>query len=671
MRIVTCLLAEHNLWLLVLAAVVCAGGCWAALELYRRAAQRSGRQRRGWLFLAAVTAGCSVWCTHFVAMLAYRNDIAASFEPLLTVSSLIVAIAGIALAFLASLAGTPGGWLAAGVLLGGSISAMHYMGMFAYRVQGLLIWSPAYVVLSVAAAIVLATLALWSEAHRRPLLALGAFILCILALHFTGMAALAVVPFGNVEGVGADFEGLAIAITCGALLIAATGAASHMIDSDVNEKALDALREMALSDPLTGLPNRNSFMSFLELKLARARSEGRSFAVVMIDFDKFKAVNDVHGHAGGDEMLRALAERMRTCLNDGEFLARMGGDEFAAIAPLPAGRQAESFIRRLEASIATPVRIKEYDVLPHASFGISLYPQDGETAAQILGNADLAMYRAKADPARGVCYYEPSMDEVARARRELVLELRRALERGEFELHYQMQARLSTVDRPSDAPVVIGYEALTRWRHPVRGNVPPAEFIPLAEESGLILPIGEWVLSTACREAAGWVQPHRVAVNLSAVQIAHGDVPGLVTRVLAETGLDPRRLELEITETSIIEDREHCLAALTQIRALGVTVAIDDFGTGYSSLDALRAFPIQRIKLDRSFMRDIAASPEALAILRAVLALGRSLDIRVLAEGVETVEQLNLLEAEGCSEVQGFLLGRPGRTVAAGEGPAA
>lgn len=671
MRFVTCLYTEHNHWLLALAVLTCVGGSWVALELFRRARQRSGRQRAGWLFLTAVAAGCAVWCTHFVAMLAYRNDVAARFDPLLTLVSLLVVIVGTAAAFTLMLqhGRRPpfGDLLLAAVLFGGAVSAMHYIGMSAYSVDGDMVWSRPFVVASVCVSVLFALVLVWSEAIGRPLLALAAFTLCILALHFTGMAGLEIVDARAPTAEASGIVGLAVAVTCGALLIAATGAASHMIDGDVNEKALSALREMALTDALTGLPNRHSFASFLEVKLARARAESRRFAVVIVDFDKFKAVNDVHGHAGGDEMLREVAARMRKALREGEFLARLGGDEFAAVVPLPEGRSAETFLLRLEATLARPVRIKEFDVMPHASFGVSMFPGDGDAAAQLLGNADLAMYRAKSSPGRSVSYYEASMDEAARRRRELVLELRQAAGRGEFELHYQQQVRVDAdgmagapaEQRENGDPTVIGYEALLRWHHPLRGEVSPAEFIPLAEESGLILGIGEWVMRTACREAATWPTRHRVAINISAVQITHGDLPRLVERVLDETLLDPSRLELEITESSIIDDRELCLEAFTRIRALGVTIAIDDFGTGYSSLATLRAFPFHRIKLDRSFMRDLAASPEARAILRAVLALGRSLDISVLAEGVETREELALLRQEGCTEVQGFLFGRP------------
>jgi diguanylate cyclase (GGDEF)-like protein len=677
MRILTCLYVDHNYWLLALAVLVCGGGSWVALELFRRARQRSERQRFGWLFLAAVAAGCAVWCMHFVAMLAYRNDVPATFDPFLTVASLMVAIAGAAVSFALLVNRRPlprlSTMVLAGLLLGGAVCAMHYIGMFAYKVDGLLIWNPRYVAVSILFAGLFAVAAMLSEGRGRSLIALLSLTLCILSLHFTGMAALEVIPSGQQFAGNPGAVGLAVAVACGVLLIVGTGAASHMIDADVNEKALETLRELALTDSLTGLPNRNSLVSFLEIKLARAQAETRRFAVVIIDFDKFKAVNDVHGHEGGDDMLREVASRMRCALKDGEFLARIGGDEFAAVFPLPQGRSAESFLGRLEAVLARPVQIKEFDVLPHASFGVALYPQDGETAARLLGNADLAMYRAKADPGRGVSYYEASMDEAARRRRELVLELRRAVDRGEFELHYQPQARLRSnavvsgegtqLPEAFDGHCVIGYEALLRWRHPLRGNIPPAEFIPLAEESGLILRIGEWVLRTACREAATWPARRRVAVNVSAVQITHSDLPRLVEAVLDETLLDPARLELEITETTFIEDKERCLAALIGIRALGVTIAMDDFGTGYSSLATLRAFPFHRIKLDRSFMQDVTSSPEARAILRAVLALGRSLDIRVLAEGVETVEQLTLLRSEGCTEVQGFLFGRPARAV--------
>jgi len=291
-----------------------------------------------------------------------------------------------------------------------------------------------------------------------------------------------------------------------------------------------------------------------------------------------------------------------------------------------------------------------------ASIGIALFPQDAATATTLMNNADLAMYRAKATIGQVACFYEGSMDDVVRARRKMMKELRDALQRDEFELHFQVQTSVATNE-------VTGYEALLRWRHPDRGYVPPMEFIPIAEETGLILPIGEWVLRAACAAAAQWPVPHKVAVNLSAVQLGNVDLPQLVEQVLADTKLSPHRLELEITETALIMDPARATQVLGQLKALGVTIAMDDFGTGYSSLSTLRAFPFDKIKLDKSFIRELDQSSQARAIIRAVLALGDSLAIPILAEGVETADQLSFLRELGCDEAQGFLLGRPERNI--------
>jgi EAL domain-containing protein (putative c-di-GMP-specific phosphodiesterase class I) len=270
----------------------------------------------------------------------------------------------------------------------------------------------------------------------------------------------------------------------------------------------------------------------------------------------------------------------------------------------------------------------------------------------LIGNADLAMYRAKADPGKAICFYESNLDAAARERQVLARDLRRAIELEQFELHFQVQVSVATA-------AACGYEVLLRWRHPERGMVPPMEFIPLAEENGAIIEIGEWVLREACRRAVSWKEPHKIAVNLSAIQLAQKELPRLVHEILIETGLSPTRLELEITETAIVTDKARALHVLRQIRAFGVTIALDDFGTGYSSLDTLRSFPFDKIKLDRLFMKEVETNPQSKAIVRAVLALGKSLDVPILAEGVETADQLELLRREGCDEAQGYLLGRP------------
>jgi diguanylate cyclase (GGDEF)-like protein/PAS domain S-box-containing protein len=412
------------------------------------------------------------------------------------------------------------------------------------------------------------------------------------------------------------------------------------------------LAYMAMHDGLTHLPNRANFNERIDADLIQAQSEGSQLAVITIDLDGFKDINDAHGHAVGDEVLRLLAERMSAAVSGREVVSRFGGDEFAVSKPFSTEAELHDLIGRLEASLLSPLDVPPFTIEPGASLGIAVYPDDGTTREQLLNNADLAMYRAKASIGQRVCFYEPRMDESARFRRALTVDLRRALLEGEFELAYQVQTSLQKNE-------IVGYEALIRWNHPNLGTISPAVFIPVAEESGDILAIGEWVLRTACSAAASWDDPHRVAVNLSAVQMAHGDPVSLIREILVETGLSPARLELEITESTIIGDKVRGLHILRQIKALGVRIAIDDFGTGFSSLDTLHSFPIDKIKIDRSFLVDTASGGAGWAIIRAVLALGRSLGIPVLAEGIETDGQLELLRAEGCDEGQGFLLGHP------------
>ncbi|CAK7254848.1 MULTISPECIES: EAL domain-containing protein [unclassified Shinella] len=423
---------------------------------------------------------------------------------------------------------------------------------------------------------------------------------------------------------------------------------------DVSERlrSEEQISFLARHDSLTGLPNRASFNNRLEADLDSAKRFGGKVAAIGIDLDKFKEINDTRGHAAGDEVLMTLSKRMQACLEADETVARFGGDEFAAAKRFEDVSDLHDFIQRLEACLHEEIRIDGYDIKPGASLGVAIYPQDADNLEALLNNADLAMYRAKEALTERVCFYEVSMDEAARSRRLIANDLWQAVERNELQLHYQVQKAVTTGD-------TIGYEVLLRWHHPMRGTIPPGEFIPIAEECGAILPIGEWVLREACREAATWDNDHKIAVNLSPVQLGNADVADLVHRVLLDTGLSPHRLELEITESTIIGDKERALQTLRRIKAFGVTIAIDDFGTGYSSLETLRAFPFDKIKLDRSFMSEVEASPEAKAIIRAILALGQTLRVPVLAEGVETRSQLDILLDEGCDEAQGYFLGRP------------
>ncbi|NLS26924.1 hypothetical protein S2M10_19130 [Sphingomonas sp. S2M10] len=422
---------------------------------------------------------------------------------------------------------------------------------------------------------------------------------------------------------------------------------------DISERRRSEARiaHMALHDALTGLPNRMQFHGWLDTELGRADGAQTKVAVVAIDLDRFKEINDSLGHAEGDRVLREIGVALAATLQDGEIAARVGGDEFAVAKRYEHPAELEPFVARLEAVVFGGFAAHG-SLSVGASIGVALYPDDAPDREALLNNADLAMYRAKADFAERICYYEQGMDEQARHRRVIANDLRHAAVRNELRLLYQPQRSLVTDQ-------LVGYEALLRWAHPRLGNIPPMDFIPIAEETGEIIRLGEWVLRTACAEAAGWESGQNVAVNLSPVQLLKPDLPEMITGILVETGLAPTRLELEITETALIADKTRALHSLRRIKALGVRVAMDDFGTGYSSLDTLHSFPFDKIKIDKSFLADSEYSEQSRAIIRAILALGRSLSIPVLAEGLETDAQRQLLVREGCEEAQGYLFGKP------------
>ncbi|MFL5233275.1 MAG: EAL domain-containing protein, partial [Microvirga sp.] len=412
------------------------------------------------------------------------------------------------------------------------------------------------------------------------------------------------------------------------------------------------LEHMAHHDALTDLPNRLRLRQATENELARVQ-RGETIAVLCLDLDHFKSVNDTLGHPAGDCLLRTVAERLRQSVRETDIVARVGGDEFAVVqvaAEQPRG--AIVLADRLIETLAKPFDLDGHQVVIGTSIGIALAPSDGLDTDQLMKNADMALYRAKAD-GRGVSrFFEPEMDAKMQARRTLEIDLRKALVEDEFELYYQPLVNLQ-----SDA--VSGFEALLRWNHPTRGLVPPSEFIPVAEEMGLIVPLGEKILRQACTEAAGWPDDIKVAVNLSPVQFKSKTLALAVISALASSGLPPHRLELEITESVLLQDSELTLTTLHQLRALGVRIAMDDFGTGYSSLSYLRSFPFDKIKIDQSFVRDMSGKEDSIAIVRAVAGLGKNLGMATTAEGVETQEQLRYLRQEGCTEVQGYLFSRP------------
>ncbi len=409
---------------------------------------------------------------------------------------------------------------------------------------------------------------------------------------------------------------------------------------------------MARHDAMTGLPNRVHFLERLDEAMSTLHPGQQQVAVVSIDLDGFKEINDAFGHGVGDQLLSELGRRLKASVGENEMVARFGGDEFVAFKLIRHQRQLSDFITRLQRALTGMLRLAQTDIVPGASLGVALFPGDAIDRAQLLNNADLAMYRAKKSLDEKICYYEANMDEASRARRAMARDLWVALEQGQFFLNFQIQRAVSGDE-------ITGYEVLLRWQHPTQGLIPPGIFIPVAEECGAISAIGDWVLEHACREAVLWNLQPRIAVNLSALQLSNAGLVEKVRAVLAATGLAAHRLELEVTETALIADRERALHLLQQLKAMGVTIAMDDFGSGYSSLETLRSFPFDKIKLDRSFISELETSQQAKAFVRAILALGHSLNVAVLAEGVETEAQRAILEEEGCQEGQGYLFGHP------------
>ncbi|MCL1468863.1 putative bifunctional diguanylate cyclase/phosphodiesterase [Argonema galeatum] len=462
-------------------------------------------------------------------------------------------------------------------------------------------------------------------------------------------------------------------ILCWLILL---GKRSHLYESDVgmalfcvlnivflatviwwNARTLGAVDYQALHDLLTGLPNRILFNERLLISLANARGSREKLAVMFLDLDRFKKINDTLGHEVGDRLLKAVALRLTDCIRDTDILARWGGDEFTLLLPNISGAECSAEIAQIILdALKPPFFLSNNYFHITSSIGIALYPDDGEDAETLIKNADAALYSAKAKGRNNYQFYTRNINEEASELLFLENRLHHAWERGEFLVYYQPKVNINMGQ-------ITGMEALVRWKSPELGFVSPVKFIPIAEENGLILPIGEWVLRTACTQSKAWLDAGlpqiRMAVNLSARQLQQPDLVEMVAQVLAETSLEPWFLELEITETTAMQNVDFTSEILRQLNRMGVRIAIDDFGTGYSSLNYLKKFPIQTIKIDRSFVRDMAVDPYDVAIATAVVALGQSLNMSVVAEGVETVEQLECLHQLGCEEMQGYLFSEP------------
>ncbi len=793
-RVLGCLTEAHDLRLVALAACICAMACFTTLSMMARVrgAEAHGRV---WLLAAAVTFGGGAWSLHFVSMLAFEAAVPIRYDVAATAASVVVAVAGAWAALLlwrrqpqGRPQGRRQGWqqaATAGALLGLSVAGMHYTGVAAMRLPGHVTLDPVLLVASLvlAAALGAAGLLRCADPARLPRRLEGCLwlSLCICSLHFTGMAALSVVPGGGAlpEATDAMIGSGPLAVTVGsvslALLIVSLGAT--LMEQHLSQRAVEELRRMrvlsnisqevmliqrdgrvveaniaaerlfglsvealrglpllslvaegsvpvmrrrelcppserqleemevrgaggrivpvevgctliehgggratvlslrdltdrkrdearirhlAHHDALTDLPNRFLLQEQLSRCLDEAGRRGGSVALLCIDLDRFKPVNDLLGHAAGDALLVQVARRMGRELPPGDMLARTGGDEFVVVCAdgdRP-GRAADLAARLIEV-VSRPFELEGRTVEVGASVGVALYPADGGTEAALLRAADTALYRAKEEGRGSFRMFEPAMDERLRQRRQLEQDLRGAVDRGELLLHFQPVLCCRT-------GLVEGFEALLRWEHPVRGRLPPGEFIPLAEESGLIVRLGEWVLDAACRAAAAWPAPLWVAVNVSPAQLSRSEVGAAVAGALSRSGLAASRLEVEVTEGVMIQDPVRAASVLRELRAQGVRVALDDFGTGFSSLGTLRACTFDKIKIDRSFVAGLEAAGEAAAIVRAIVGLGGTLGLSVTAEGVETQPQLDELRALGCDHVQGWLIGRPAPETALG-----
>lgn len=673
------LASSYNSLLVLFSLLVAILASYTALDMAGRVATVQGRAGHWWLAGGACAMGTGIWSMHFIGMLAFNLPIPLGYDPVLTVLSLVVAIASSVFAlWLVSQKTLPWLHLVAGaLLLGAGISSMHYMGMAAMHMVPGIQYDPALLVLSIVIAIAAGGAALWiafrlrRHSHWvRPLRAGAAVVMgcCIVGMHYTGMAA-AQFPAGSIcgaayDGISAGWLALVIIIVTLTILTMALIVSvldlrmeqrTSMLTSSLAE-ANQELTYLALHDNLTKLPNRVLLEDRLTQAIQAADGGQGSFALMFMDLDGFKTVNDAFGHHVGDLLLIEVARRLEAAALPKGTLARVGGDEFVMLIKIAEPADAATLAERALAVVRAPFDVRGHELRVSTSIGIAIYPGDGANQHELLTNADAAMYHSKALGRNVYCFFEMSMNTNVHEQLQLVHDLSMALERDELILQYQPK-----FVAPSGP--VVGVEALLRWQHPVRGLIPPDAFIPLAEKTGLIVPIGEWVLDKACRQLKEWHAAGReswsMAVNLSALQFTHERLIQSVRETLERHGLEPCNLTLEITESTAMRNVDESLRILQQLSNMGVRISIDDFGTGYSSLLYLKRLPANELKIDRGFICDLAQDSEDAAIVSAIVALGKTLDLSIVAEGVETAAQQEFLTRLGCGSLQGFLLGRP------------
>ncbi|WP_433866309.1 putative bifunctional diguanylate cyclase/phosphodiesterase [Ralstonia wenshanensis] len=673
------LASSYNPLLVLLSLFVAILASYTALDMAGRVVTAQGRAASWWLIGGASAMGLGIWSMHFVGMLALNLPIPVGYDVGITLTSLAIGIGASMFAlWLVSRRELPWPRLAGGALLmGAGVAGMHYTGMAALRMNPGIQYNPARFALSIVIAVLASGVALWiafrlrRQARRVRALRAGSAVVmgvAIVGMHYVGMSA-AAFPFGSVCGAahtGASAEWLALVIIIVTLAVLAIALIISVLDMRMEARtallanslaaANKELAYLALHDNLTKLSNRVLLEDRLTQAIRTAEREKRRFALMFMDLDGFKAINDVYGHHVGDLLLIDVAQRIGARVRQQDTVARVGGDEFVVLAYVDDPEDAGTLADALLEVVREPFMAGGHELRVSTSIGIAIYPGDGGNQHDLLTNADAAMYHAKGLGRNAYSFFEPSMNADVHQQLQLVQDLRRAVERHELVLHYQPK-----FDAPNGP--IMGVEALVRWQHPQRGLVPADEFIPLAEKTGLIVPLGAWVLDEACRQMAQWHREGRtgwtVAVNLSALQFGHVALIDTVRDTLARHALDPRSLTLEITESTAMRDVDASLQILQQLDAIGVRISIDDFGTGYSSLLYLKRLPASELKIDRGFVRDLAHDTEDAAIVSAIVALGQTLNLRIVAEGVETAEQQAFLTRLGCHSLQGYLLGRP------------
>jgi diguanylate cyclase len=641
------------------AGAVCLFGAWVGMRHFARARATEGASRRGWLFMAAVGTGVALWASTFVSILALDPLLVSGFDPIAAGAVLIIAIVACLIGFEIGSRHFPLAPEVGGLILGIGILAMYVVAFKAWHIKGHFEWDAYGLTITAVLGLGLSILAV--NRANRPLTrwcrhsAASVLAVMICVMHYSLTFSATAIPDASVilptYLMPADTFG--IAVVAAVLLIMSNGFSTYIIDLRTRTESADRIHQLSFNDTMTGLPNRIAFNERLAFDSAAAHEKAHKLAAFSIDLDGFKDINDLYGHGAGDLLLIKAAERMRQQLEPGEFLARQGGDEFLALTTSSNHpHEAFGFAERILQSFVEPFIVEGYPVNLAASIGFSVFPTDTPERDQLLSNAKLAMRRGKSKQSGPICMYSREMDDSARKRRALARDLEHATERQELFLNYQLQMSLNDGK-------ICGAEALMRWKHPKLGMVSPAEFIPLAEENEAIFGMGEWALRAACRDAAEGKIPGNVAVNLSPIQFGREDLAEMIQDILLETGLAPARLEVEVTESTIMSDQSRGLDILRKLKMMGITVAMDDFGTGYSSLATLHAFPFDKIKLDQSFVKRLPDDIAAAAIVRTVLALGESLRMPVLAEGIETEAQWDFLAREGCAKGQGYLFARP------------